>query len=273
MWIVSAKGKQNLEACEGFTDLWSGLKKIPKYKSLGETDQPVKTRIIVPVKVRKSKRVFGVIILESAEKLDITDAAKNELNKIADTISIIFRSHKTTVAKQKNTIDVIKSLEKFLIKPLLSLTKPKLFIAFPINAERDVTEIMVKTLKDEFNDKVDLVNWKEMDHPGNINQQLIDAICACRYAICYLSERNENGEFRDNSNVIFEAGMFHGRTDEVSSVPSSWIPVREKESPKPPFDFAQERMLIVQRNKSGSLKEKIFVSKFRSRIKAMLNSQ
>jgi hypothetical protein len=107
--------------------------------------------------------------------------------------------------------------------------------------------------------------------PGNINQQLIEAIRNCRYAICYLSRKNSAGDFRDNRNVIFEAGMFHGRTEETSAVPSRWIPVREKDSHRPPFDFAQERILLVERNKDGSLKQKVFANKFRERVVAMLN--
>lgn len=271
LWIVSAKGKQNLKSCESYTDLWSGLKKIPKFRIVGETEQPVKTRILVPIKIRKSKRVFGVLILETEDYLDITEYAKGELKKIAEAISILIRSHKITFAQQKRTDEAIKSIDNILNKPLPTLTKPSLFLAFAANAAKDVTMLIVKTLKDEFSDKVNLINWEEMDQPGNINQQLIEAIRNCRYAICYLSRKTNSGEFRDNRNVIFEAGMFHGRTEETSAVPSRWIPVREKDSPKPPFDFAQERILLVERNKDGSLKQKVFANKFRERVDAMLN--
>jgi len=65
--------------------------------------------------------------------------------------------------------------------------------------------------------------------------------------------------------------MFHGRTEWTSAIPSMWIPVREKDSPRPPFDFAQERILLVERNKDGSLKRKVFTNKFRERVDAMLN--
>ena len=270
LWIVSATGRQNLSTCEKFTDLWSRLRSIPKFKIAGETDEPVKTRILVPLKIRRSNRVFGVFILESADYLEITDSAKDELKIIAETISIIFRSHKITSAQQTRTDDAIKSLANILSKPVPTLTKPNLFLAFSERAEKDATDVMVKILKNEFSDKILLINWMDMDQPGNINSQLIDAICNCQYAVCYLSEKNKEGLFVDNRNVIFEAGMFHGRTDEVSDVPSKWIPVREMDSPKPPFDFAQERILMVERNKNGSLKQKIFANKFRDRIQAML---
>ena len=65
--------------------------------------------------------------------------------------------------------------------------------------------------------------------------------------------------------------MFHGRKEESPDQPTLWIPVREKNSPKPPFDFAQERILLVERNKDGSLKQKAFAKKLSERIQAMLD--
>ena len=43
--------------------------------------------------------------------------------------------------------------------------------------------------------------------------------------------------YTDNSNVLFEAGMMHGKTDDVSDTPISWIPIREELSPETPFDL------------------------------------
>jgi len=271
LWIVSAKGKQNLSSCEGYSDQWSGLRSIPKFRFLGNTEEPVKTRIIVPIVIRQNNRVFGTLILETCEYLDITEDAKKELKNIAEILSIVIRSHKITYALHSRTREAITSLENVLAKPLPPLTKPNLFLAYAQEAERDVTEIIIKTLKDEYSDKVVLINWEEMDQPGNINQQLIEAVGNCRYAICYLSQKSPAGEYIDNRNVIFEAGMFHGRTEWTSDIPSMWIPVREKDSPRPPFDFAQERILLVERNKDGSLKRKVFTNKFRERVDAMLN--
>ena len=117
------------------------------------------------------------------------------MKKIAETISIVFRSHKITVDQEKRTDEAIKSLENILIKPLPTLTKPSLFLAFAEHAEKDVTELIVKTLKDEFSDKLHLINWQDMDQPGNINQQLVEAISNCRYAICYLSQKDKEDKF------------------------------------------------------------------------------
>jgi hypothetical protein len=270
LWIVSAEGEQNLQSCESYTDLWSGIKKIPRFKSMGGTEQAIKTRIIVPIKIRTTKRIFGLFVVESPNHLHITKVATTELQILADALSIAIRSHKITDAQQRRTDEAIASLENVLRKPLPTLTKPNLFLAFGEEAEKDVTTLIVKILKTEFNDRVNLINWQDMDQPGNINQQLIEAIADCRYAVCYLSEKNASGEFKDNRNVIFEAGMFHGRKEETSAVPTRWLPVREKNSPNPPFDFAQERILLIERNKDDGLKQKVFANDFRERVEAML---
>ena len=270
LWIVSAEGEQNLQSCDSYIDLWSGLKKIPRFKSMGGPEQAAKTRIVVPIKIRTTNRIFGLIVLESSNHLHITKAAQKELQILADTLSIAIRSHKITNAQQRRTDEAIASLENVLKKPLPTLTKPNLFLAFGEQADKDVTALIVKILKTEYKERVNLINWQDMDQPGNINQQLIEAISACRYAVCYLSEKDASDEFADNRNVIFEAGMFHGRREETSAVPTRWLPVREKDSPNPPFDFAQERILLVERNKNGDLKQKVFAKDFRDRVEAML---
>lgn len=60
------------------------------------------------------------------------------------------------------------------------MTKPSLFLAFAERAERDVTGLIGKILKDEYSEKVNLINGKNMDQPGNINQHPVEAIGSCR---------------------------------------------------------------------------------------------
>ncbi len=102
---------------------------------------------------------------------------------------------------------------------------------------------------------------------------VLDAIASCRYAICYFSQRGEDGNYHDNPNVVFEAGMFHGRVDEITTVPSSWIPIREKQSADLPIDFAQERILIPERTRSGALKTAVFANLLRQQLESMLVHQ
>ena len=89
-----------------------------------------------------------------------------------------------------------------------------------------------------------------MNKPGAINQQLLYELGRCRYGVCYMSEATSDADtaFRDNINVVFEAGMLHGRSDIESSAPASWIPVRERDSPPTPFDFAGQRMIVTRRS-------------------------
>lgn len=91
---------------------------------------------------------------------------------------------------------------------------------------------------------------------GSIYQQLIDAISSCQYGICYLSERDESNsdfQYRDNTNVVFEAGMFHGRKHNSSQSPCGWLPVREENSPPTPFDLLTERTVVIRRNEQHEL--------------------
>ncbi len=109
-----------------------------------------------------------------------------------------------------------------------------------------------------------------MDQPGNINRQLLEAIASARYGICYFSQKVGDGAYIDNVNVVFEAGMFHGRVDEITPVPASWVPIREQQSPDLPFDFAQERILWVERTRTGKLRTKSFATAMRRNLDALL---
>jgi len=81
----------------------------------------------------------------------------------------------------------------------------------------------------------------------------------------------------DNANVVFEAGMLHARTiaDDPSSgrEPTGWIPMREEDSPRAPFDFAAERILIVPRFRDGALNEDRLREMLRARINTLLEQR
>jgi hypothetical protein len=64
-------------------------------------------------------------------------------------------------------------------------------------------------------------------------------------------------EFVDNANVIFEAGMLQANTNAPAQIPTGWIPIREKNSPHPPFDFAAQRTILIKRSKGGGLTDNI----------------
>lgn len=270
LWIVSATGKQKLENCDRFSDQWSGLKAIPAYRTAGGAQESgIKTSIIVPVLAEGE--VLGVLHFGTSDYIEITDEAKSELSKIAETLGILIRLFRAADAQRSSTGTALDNLQQLLTRPLPKLTKPKIFLASSASAEADVISVVLDVLKERaYAERLDLVYWKVMDQPGNINRQLLEAIASCRYGICYFSQRAGEG-YVDNVNVVFEAGMFHGRVDEITPVPASWVPIRERRSPDLPFDFAQERLLWVERDKSGVLRTRLFAAALRGRLDGLLS--
>lgn len=258
LWIVSAEGKQRLAGCGAYRDLWSDRRAIPPYSSV-ETDgsDNMLTAILLPICYRQE--FFGVLGLFTDEYLDITTDAKVELRTIADTIGIIFNLYHLHHRQFEDTTVAIDNIRAILAQPLPRLTKPAIFLASSSRAYGDVIAL-VRAVLDEYADKLELVYWKEMDAPGNINAQLLEAVSRCRYGICYFSEPVEDAtpadevQFFDNANVVFEAGMFQGRRNQPLDTPTRWIPIRESASHPLPFDFAQERMVHVERHGNGTIK-------------------
>jgi hypothetical protein len=215
--------------------------------------------------------VLGIMSFGISDYIEITDEAKSELSKIADTLGILIRLFRAADAQKSSTETAVENLQQLLSRPLPKLTKPKIFLASSAEAESDVIEVVLNVLKeDAYAARLDLIYWKAMDQPGNINRQLLEAIANARYGICYFSQKVGDGEYIDNINVVFEAGMFHGRVDEITPVPASWVPIREGQSPDLPFDFAQERILLVERTKVGSLRVKSFAAALRRSLDALL---
>lgn len=270
LWIVSATGKQKLENCDGYVDQWSRLKSIPAYRTAGAAEESnIKTSIVVPIV--DARNVLGVLNFGTSEYIEITEEAKSELSKIAEALGVLIRLFRAADAQKSNTEAALENLQALLSGPLPKLTKPMIFLASSSDAEADVVDAILGVLRERaYTERMELVYWKAMDQPGNINRQLLEAIAQCRYGICYFSQKNGEGEYTDNVNVVFEAGMFHGRVDELTPVPASWIPIREVQSPDLPFDFAQERILWVERARNGALRTKAFAAALRRRLDAML---
>jgi hypothetical protein len=75
----------------------------------------------------------------------------------------------------------------------------------------------------------------------------------------------------DNPNVLFEAGMLHALTFLSIQGTSGWIPIREQNSPQPPFDFAGERIELIPRAADGSLNQEMFRTRLRARLKGLVS--
>lgn len=249
LWIVNeiAGGVLN-DTDARYVDLWSGEANIPRYYT--NTADAIKTSIIIPIK-NGENRVYGVVNFETSEYLDVTEIAKHELELVSQTISTLYQLKRARTVQSRSTSCVIGELTDSLKGGgYPKLTKPKIFLASATNGDDEVMSIILETLK-EFSDKVDVQYWKEIYDSGNITINLVERIASCQYGICYLSESDERGDeyrYKDNPNVVFEAGMFHGRLGNSTQSPYGWLPVREESSPPPPFDFAAERMVVVCRD-------------------------
>ena len=273
LWIVSKEGRRNLRDSDSYKDLWSGIRKIPKYRPRKEeaetTDDPAKTSISIPLKRRRDGNVIGIINFRTSDYLEITDEAKDELSLIAETISFMFGLYRARNISSKHTDLAIEIIENRLQDPLPSLTKPMVFVASSSRADKEVVEAILENLKN-YTSRLDFVHWAKMEAPGNIIVQLLQIISKCRYGICYFSEKNEKDQFLDNPNVIFEAGMFHGRTSLLGGAASSWIAIREENSGDLFFDIDQERILWVKRKNDGSLDKSAFEAALNRRIASMV---
>lgn len=275
LWIVSASGEadQELNRCTKYQNKWHPEPPLgedfPAYRVA--TTEPISTSIILPLK-DDAGRIFGVFNFETTDRLQITDLAKQELKNLAYAMATAYHTNLATNSNQERSSKSLAALGTLLQSTLPKLTKPKIFLASSARADPAVIDAVNQVLGErEFSDRYEIVYWKNMSRPGNINQHLIDELSSCRYGICYLSEKLEAGSpypFQDNPNVVFEAGMLHGRSDADSPRPAAWIPIREDGSQTPPFDIAAERMIVVPRESNGDL----LAEKLKNELVDRLNS-
>lgn len=267
LWIISKEPNQELAAENvAYIDQWSNEETLPRYLSGG--NEGIKTSIIIPIR-NGENRVYGVANFETTDYLEVSELAKKELMRIAETISVLYQLLKTRAVQACSTNLVIDRLDESLkTGKFPKLTKPSIFLASPNEADSDVIAVILDVLA-EFSDRMDYIFWRDMNGNGNINQKLLETIASCRYGICYFSQQiaKESPKYRDNPNVVFEAGMFHGRSGDLTGTPCGWLPVREKDSPPSPFDFSGERMVLVPRDGQ----ERVLKDKFKVELRRHIN--
>jgi hypothetical protein len=268
LWVVDPE-RGSLRNAKSYVDLWSEMPDLPTYQA--PINRDMKTSIIVPL-VHWS-RILGVIYMESTAYLEIADVTKDELTLLADTIAILLELRQANRAQLTGTREAVNDLTLTLRNTKFPrLTKPQIFIAFSGDADDNVIGVIQEVL-DKFSDTLRAVQWTGIEESGSITLGLIEEIARSRFGICYFSEPTDSGNgFSDNPNVLFEAGMLHSLTNSPVAVPTGWIPIREKQSPKIPFDFASERILIISRRNDGTLAEETFRADLRKRIEALLRS-
>ena len=267
LWIVDPE-RGSLRQANSYVDLWSEIPELPMYQA--PINRDMKTSIVVPLV--HWGHVLGVIYLESTSYLEIADVTKDELTLLADTIAILLELRQANQAQLTGTRAALGDLSVTLrTTKFPRLTKPQIFVAFSGRADDGVIGVIQQVL-DEFSDALRVIQWNGIEESGSITLGLIEEIARSRFGICYFSEPIEGSGsgFADNPNVLFEAGMLHSLTNSPVAMPTGWIPIREKRSPKIPFDFASERILIISRSNDGRLAAETFRSDLRKRVEALL---
>jgi hypothetical protein len=263
MWIVS-DDKGPLRDVHTYLNLLSHSGRsegIPRY--VGLTDEPVLTSIIYPL-LHDGERI-GVINFESTEYLSSIRSLKQELKCIADSITSLFVLMKACCTQSQNTELAISALEQH--KGAIVSGASRVFVASSANADEDVMQAVSEVL--EVFD-IRLEYWKNDAEPGDIRSHIWRKLLASELGICYFSEPAHGSDvsYRDNSNVLFEAGMMYAVV-QTSSGMKAWIPIREINSPPLPFNLSTERALLVPRYPNGSLNKEKFREDLRARLRAV----
>lgn len=264
MWIVNNE-RCSLNQVESYVDQWSNLIKIPKYWKFNNHE--IRTSIIIPLKTPQAN--YGVWNLESVDHLVFDQKIAEQLLDLAKSLSLLLNLYDSTEQRLQCTKEAVENLKISSHRlPLRFSEQNKIFLASSAKAKEDVIGA-IRNVLDEFS-SYRIIYWKEMSDSGNINDQIIAAISTSSFGIVYLSEPNTNYAYQDNLNTIFEAGMFQALSNEPDSSVFGWIPIREKEGLRIPFDFASDRVLIVPRLNSGELNREDFCREFKKRIDAIL---
>lgn len=271
LWIV-APDKAILNDATTYEDQWSGVTDLPPYWS---TVDEIRTSILLPV--TRQGRILGVVNMECRQYRRPSEVGKRELLRMAKALGIMHELHEANQTQASGTAEAIDELQSILRSRRFPtrLSTPRLFLASSHEADEAILNEIKKLIADEFEDHIELVHWSDMAGAGNITDQTLEAITTARFGICYLSEPAPDGlpyRFQDNPNVLFEAGMLHAFTNAPTEEPRFWIPVRERDSPDPPFDFASERTILVPRKDDGELDKEVFEEELRRRIEALVEA-
>jgi hypothetical protein len=255
-----------------YLDDWSGRTDVPPYEK--PIDRDLRTSIIVPMV--RDEEALGVINLESDEYIESTEVARKELKLLAEAIAELYLARTATIHQTATTRDALTALGALLeAGGLPRLTKPQIFIASSARADEQVVG-KIREVADAFSDHLVPVFWSTSSSSGNITTELLKEISKSRFGLCYFSEPADGDTdpaYRDNPNVIFEAGMLHSITNLPTELPTGWIPVREKGSPPSPFDFAQERTVEVPRGANGDLNVELFVDALKKRLRMLASGK
>ena len=167
----------------------------------------------------------------------------------------------------KQSINTNNALEKIKEKLEMYKKMPKvknqIFLAYAENSESDVVNSIKEVIEQDFKN-VAYYDWKDNNTTGIITKEIFTQIEESKYGICYFSEINEAGGYKDNINVMFEAGIMHSKPQ----YKNMWIPIREKDSPPKAFDISLLNHIEIERE-NGKFDKEAFKSKLRDMLKTM----
>jgi hypothetical protein len=251
LWILGENDKDLIESKGKYLDFWSNSVDLPNFIEYSNANQSnIKTSIILPL--RKKNKTFGVLNIEADIVIPFLKKLTEELENIAESISILIDLEKSNNERRENTLKAIETLNKTSTN-VIKLDAPYIFLSYPKKCDMSVINSIKKVIQEnEILKKLKIIDWDEMDHAGNINIQILTAIKSSSCGICYFSEKFE-GKYIDNVNVIFEAGLIQAQSKDYDGLQNNWIPIREKSENKIPFNFASERNIIVPRNDNDEL--------------------
>ncbi len=275
IWLTKDGGECLGESTTSYVDSWSLAEDLPEYKPSAEIS--ARTSILIPLEY--GSRVFGVLELEFEECLPLTENAKLQLRLMAASAARVFWLHETSQVRSSSTLRAFKELEKTPARGRSPIEVRTVFLSTPEHSDDAVTTI-IRAVLEEFAGLFEVKFWKTESLTGDIKQQVREALLGCEFGVCYLSEEAPEGtepRFRDNPNVIFEAGMLQAMHEarKDGTTTSRWIPVREAEpfSTPLPFNFATDRVVQVPRDpKTGKLLGKEFKDLFREAVRTQVES-
>jgi hypothetical protein len=269
LWVVAAENQGPLGPGVGRRDLWANAQELPEFDR--PTDEGIHTVVMVPVGTPERK--VGLLDLQLLDYHEVTEQVKTELGYLAKTLAVLIPLCHEYDERREHTREAI-GLHRIALNNAQwpPLTKPQLFLSSSADAAPEVMAVIMKVLEG-FRDRVRVHDWQEAAGGGNINTEMLRQIQASQYGICCLSESAGEGNgrpYRDNPNVLFEAGMMQALS--MEETPRAWLPIRERDSPDAPFNLAQQRMVIIDRNENGDLMKAKLHSDLQAQLNAILQS-
>lgn len=265
LWVLDPY-RGPLDEASSYADQWSQAADLPAYSPPVE-DLHAKTSIMLPL--RNGAEKIGVMCLDSVEAVELTSAATAELRLVAEALAVLYCNYDATANARTLRRTAIGELQQ-LIPESPQLTMPHVFVSSSSRAEGAVVDAIKSALdRDEFDGKFTWEHWMDNNEAGPVASALLEDIRRAKFGICYMSEPDEDGaetRYRDNLNVLFEAGMFH-----VLGEGGAWIPVREQDAPSPPFNLHDLNTVFVPRNEDGGLDAPEFEEKLSNFVRELID--